>query len=327
MGVIDRLSTWFSDSTTVSYLAGNAGLSKKLGHCFGALLSVINKLPGLSFSDPSGVYAEGSSSCSDVAGFISDVPSTHPHPSVTSRDQDSIMATPHPLKRCLNAFRNVSAPHAPPIPASAPVKSAGARVFPPPAQCSYAQAACTPSAVSGPPSLKAKSLVHLTRAFPSLSADKILVLHHQASGTPKKGSKSPGCMTGGPSHCFLILCFGDSDMSFNVIAMALSHYLVLIKSCICVESFRPAYGRLLIITTLVSSSSDIQVMEDFIRTQVLKGSVVECEISFSCSFLRIVRAPFLLTRDHKLTPKIAFQVISSSTFAVQCRLAAAPSVV
>ena len=88
--------------------------------------------------------------------------------------------------------------------------------------------------------------------------------------------------------------------------MALSCHLVSIKSRIRVESFRPAYGGLLITTTFVPSPSDIQVVEDFVRTQVPKGSVVECEVSSSRSFLRIVGAPFLLTGDRKLTPEIAF---------------------
>ena len=131
--------------------------------------------------------------------------------------------------------------------------------------------------------------MHLTRAFPSLSADKILELHRQASGTAKKGPKGPGCTTGGPSRRSLILRFGDSNISFNVIAMALSRHLVSIKSRIRVESFRPAYGGLLITTTFFPFSSDIQVVEDFVCTQVLKGSVVECEVFFFLSQLFIYR--------------------------------------
>ena len=84
MGVLKQLSTWFSNSSTVSYLAGNAGLSKKLGHHFDALLSAIDKLPGSSPSDPSSVYAEGSSSHPDVMESTPDVPSTPPCPSVCS---------------------------------------------------------------------------------------------------------------------------------------------------------------------------------------------------------------------------------------------------
>ena len=96
MGVIRQLSSWFSNASTVSYLAGNAGLTKKLGHRFGALLSAIDKLPGPSVSDPSSVYAEGSSSCSGVVELTPDAPSTPPRPSTTSGDQDTTMATPHP---------------------------------------------------------------------------------------------------------------------------------------------------------------------------------------------------------------------------------------
>ena len=99
MGVLEQLSTWFSNLSTVSYLAGNAGLSKKLGYRFGALLSAIDKLPGLSPSDPSGVYTEGSSSRPDVMESAPDIPSIPPRPSVPSRDQDSVMATPCPSKQ------------------------------------------------------------------------------------------------------------------------------------------------------------------------------------------------------------------------------------
>ena len=98
MGVLEQLSTWFSNSSTVSYLAGNAGLSKKLGHCFGALLSAIDKLSGSSPSDPSGVYAEGSSSHPDVAESTPNIPSTPPRSSVVPREQDAAMATSRPLK-------------------------------------------------------------------------------------------------------------------------------------------------------------------------------------------------------------------------------------
>ena len=85
--------------------------------------------------------------------------------------------------------------------------------------------------------------------------------------------------------------------------------------------------ELLITTILVPSPSNIQVMEDFVHIQVLKGSVVECEVPSSRSFLCIVGAPFLLTGDRKLTPEIASRAISSSTFAAQCCLAAAPHVI
>ena len=96
MGVIEQLSSWFSNASTVSYLAGNAGLTKKLGHQFSALLSAIDKLPDSSVSKPSNVYVEGSSSCSGVVKFILNAPSTPPRPSNTSRDQDTTMATPRP---------------------------------------------------------------------------------------------------------------------------------------------------------------------------------------------------------------------------------------
>ena len=98
MGVLKQLSTWFSNSSTVSYLASNAGLTKKLGHHFGALLSAIDKLPGLSTSDPSGVYAKGSSSHPDVVECTPNIPSTRPCPSAASRDQDTTMATLQPPK-------------------------------------------------------------------------------------------------------------------------------------------------------------------------------------------------------------------------------------
>ena len=88
---------WFSNSTTMFYLAGNTGLTKKLGNRFGALLSAIDKLPGSSDSNSSGVYAEGSSSRSNIMGSISDVPpSTPPCPSYSAGDQDTVMATPCP---------------------------------------------------------------------------------------------------------------------------------------------------------------------------------------------------------------------------------------
>ena len=96
MGVIEQLSSWFSNASTVSYLAGNAGLTKKLGHRFDALLSTIDKLPGPSLSDPSNVYVEGSSSHSGFVKFILDAPSTPSHPSTTFGDQDTTMATPRP---------------------------------------------------------------------------------------------------------------------------------------------------------------------------------------------------------------------------------------
>ena len=85
---------WFSNLSTVLDLTGNAGLSKKLGHHFGALLSAIDKLPSLSSSDPSSVYAKGSSSHPNVVESTPDIPSTPPCPSVVSREQDAAMATP-----------------------------------------------------------------------------------------------------------------------------------------------------------------------------------------------------------------------------------------
>jgi len=122
MGVLEQLSTWFSNSSTVSYLAGNAGLTKKLGHRFGALLSAIDKLPGSSTPDPSGVYAEGSSSHPDVAESTPNTPSTPPRPSTVSRDQDTTMATPRPPKRRSGGTGSVPVPPAPPPSLPAPVR-------------------------------------------------------------------------------------------------------------------------------------------------------------------------------------------------------------
>jgi len=70
MGVIDRLGMWFSDFATVFYLAGNAGLIKKLGHCFGALLSAIDKLTGSSTSDPSHPGVAEFTTCTSYKGFF-----------------------------------------------------------------------------------------------------------------------------------------------------------------------------------------------------------------------------------------------------------------
>ena len=79
---------------TMSYLTGNTGLAKKLGHRFGALLSAIDKLPSSSDSNPSGVYAKGSSSHSNVMESAPDVsPSTPPCSSHPTGDQDTVMAT------------------------------------------------------------------------------------------------------------------------------------------------------------------------------------------------------------------------------------------
>ena len=98
MGILEQLSTWFSNGLTVLYLAGNTGLTKKLGHQFGALLSAIDNLLGSFISNPSSVYAEGFSFNPDVMEFTPDISSTPSHPSVASRDQDSTMAIPCPPK-------------------------------------------------------------------------------------------------------------------------------------------------------------------------------------------------------------------------------------
>ena len=52
MGVLEHLVVWFSNPSTVSYLAGNAGLTKRLGHRYGALASSIDKLPGTTSAEP-----------------------------------------------------------------------------------------------------------------------------------------------------------------------------------------------------------------------------------------------------------------------------------
>ena len=80
-------------------------------------------------------------------------------------------------------------------------------------------------------------------------------------------------------------------------------------------------------TTVVSSPSDVCQVENFLRTQILKGTVVECEVPSSRSFLYIVSAPFLLAGEWKLSPELAAHAISASTFAAHAHLTTAPHVI
>ena len=157
------------------------------------------------------------------------------------------MATPHPSCRHAATSRPVPVVFPPPVSVPAMAKPAVGRAPPPPAakRC-YAQAVSSPPLTTGPPPSKAESLVHLTWAFPSLSADKILELHHQASGNPKKGLRGPGCTSRGPSRCSFILHLDDSRGPFNHLISSLSRHLLFIKSRLHVEFHRPAYGGLLV---------------------------------------------------------------------------------
>ena len=132
------------------------------------------------------------------------------------------MATPRPPRRRAAASGPLPVPPAPPSSLPAPVKQSVACPPPSLAKRSYAQAAAAPPASSEAPPSKAESLVYLTRAFPSLPANRILELHRQASGTPRKGSRSPGCTTSSPSRRSVIIRIRDFKVQFDPLASALS---------------------------------------------------------------------------------------------------------
>ena len=181
MGVLEHLAVWFSNPSTVSYLAGNAGLTKWLGHCYGALASSIDKLPGSTSAEPPRSSSSTLPPAGDsVAPYAASTTPSQFAPSVS--DQDTIMVTPCPVRRCVQRSGPVPVPSdtAPYIPAAAVTHSQPAPPPPASARCSYAQAASSlPPPVSQDVCSNGEALVLLTKAYPSLPANKVLDLHQQ----------------------------------------------------------------------------------------------------------------------------------------------------
>ena len=170
-------------------------------------------------------------------------------------------------------------------------------------------------------------MVLLAKAYPSLSANKVLDLHRNATGS-KSPSKRSRNTTGGPSrHSFITCVIGAKGFDLMSLAPILSQHLSQQGARLHVESYRLAYGGLYVTTTAVPSLTDLQSFESLLRARIPEGSQVECEVFSSRSFLRILAAPFLLSDGSALTPDCAMRSLSSSAHSALIQLAAPPRVI
>ena len=135
------------------------------------------------------------------------------------------MLTPRPSKCHMGGPSAVLVPPVPSVPpAPQPKRSSGGAIATPPALRSYAQAAASQTVPQAVPS-KLMSLVHLTRAFPQLSADKVASLFQRGHGTIPRGSKRASNTTGGPTRRSLIICIQSSSVDLVALAQATSSHL------------------------------------------------------------------------------------------------------
>ena len=117
MGTLERLTAWFSDASTVSFIHSSSNLAKQLGTSWVHLSSAVDLMVGAQSSahTPSG-FASAITTLLPAAS----VPACPSTPEPSTWDQDAIMATPRAFRHrdASPLSRAILAPSSWPVPVS-----------------------------------------------------------------------------------------------------------------------------------------------------------------------------------------------------------------